>query len=351
MNLSHNLAATPMHPTMLLPMPGMAPRVTALQAGRTLIELLVAIALGLLILLGVGTLYVGANQSVRATSNISGIEESAATIISLLGNSIRRAGYSEIVGAGQSRQTSFLYNGAHLMGCTNQHFTVTAGDPASFACSGTAAVRAGNDVLAVWYQAENRLTVGQGNTFDCLGSTPPGWTVTEPSFAGVLPATGGLSVGQIRLVRNVYYLDAAGNLMCLGSGNDTPQPLMGGVEQFRVFYGFDAAAFAAPPASVLDEPIAGSLRDAAALNGEAALSPTIDAWDYVVSVHVCVVLRSQEGGVRSAAGNAFRPCPANATEAGGAVSTVAGPDDGAVRRSFNQVFTLRSRATPAPLGL
>jgi type IV pilus assembly protein PilW len=321
-------------------------RIPHWQRGRTLIELLVSIALGLLILLGVGTLYLGANQTTRVTTNVSVMEESAGTIVALLGASVRRAGYSEIAGVGQDRRTSFLYDGPHLQGCRNQHYAVTAGDPLSFACGGAAQL-AGNDVLVVWYQADNRVAAAQADTLDCLGNTAPLWTVAEPTLANAVPVVGALPAGQIRLVRNVFYVDAAGNLMCEGSGNAAPQPLVPGVEQFRVFYGFDDVAYANPTA-VVAEPVARSLRDAAFLDAQPGLG-NLNAWDFVVSVHVCVVLRSQEVGVRVGTAT-YQPCPADAVEAAGDVPAVAPPADGAFRRAFNQVFTLRSRSTPAPLG-
>lgn len=323
-------------------------RIPHRQRGRTLIELLVSIALGVLILLGVGTLYLGANQTTRVTTNVSVMEESAGTIVALLGASVRRAGYSEIVGQGQDHRTSFLYSGPPLRGCTNQHYGVVAGDPLSFACGGAAQL-AGNDVLVVWYQADSRVTVSQADTPDCLGNTAPLWTVAEPSLAIAVPAVGALPASQIRLVRNIFYVDPAGNLMCEGSGNAAPQPLVPGVEQFRVFYGFDDVANApSNRVSVVAEPVARSLRDAAFIDAQ-PVTGNVSGWNFVVSVHVCVVLRSQEVGVRVGTAT-YQPCPADAVEAAGDVPAVAPPGDGAFRRAFNQVFTLRSRSTPAPLG-
>lgn len=309
--------------------------------GRTLIELLVSIALGLLILLGVGTLYLGANQSARVASNVGSIQESAATVIALIGPAIRRAGYTEIVGVGGRPSDTFLYNGPHLLGCTNGRFADAAND--NFACVN--GLPADGDTVAVWFQADNRVAAAQGPTLDCLGNGPLAeWTITG-QFAGLVPG------GTIPLVRNVYFLDNAGNLMCLGNGNATPQPLMNGVEQLKVYYAFDDVAFG-PPISVLpDQPTARSIRDAAFINSQPAPpGGEVDAWDYVISVHVCVVLRSQEAGLRVTAGNDFRPCPVDATEAAGNTALVAGPADGALRRSFTQVFTIRSRSQPSPLG-
>lgn len=311
--------------------------------GRTVIELLVSIALGLLILLGVGSLYLGSSQSSRASVNGARLEESAVGLMTLLGSSMRRAGYSEIVGqAGLTRQTTFLYSGPHIRGCTNGRFAnIAAGD---FGCvPGTAA---DGDTVAVWFQGDSRRAAPQAETLDCLGNAPPPWNVTGP-LAG--------AVATIPLIRNVYYLDGFADangphLMCLGNGSNAPQRLMSGVEQFKVYYGFDDRAVTTTE-EILDQPTARSVRDASFVMAPAQQRPgsLSVGWDFVVSVHVCVVLRSQEAGVRASAGTDFVPCPADAAAAASASAAVAGPADGALRRSYNQSFTLRSRATPAPL--
>ncbi len=308
------------------------------QRGRTLIELLVSIALSLLILLGVGTLYLGSSQTSRVSSGSATVEENGQILLSLIGRAIRRAGYSEIIGtqAVLGARDNFLYSGPHIRGCTGGRFNNPAAD--DYSCIADAA-RVG-DTVAVWFQADSRLASPQSDTTDCLGAAAPLVNVASSQFAGV--------VAQIPLVRNIYFLDDAGNFQCLGNGGGGAQTLSNNVLDFRVYYGFDDVSYASPT-GVTERPNAGSIRTAAevsSLPNVGSLSP----WEFVVSTHVCLLLRTQEGGLSAADGTVvareFRPCPADTAEAASGAPLAAQPADGALRRAYVQVFTVRSRSTP-----
>jgi len=316
----------------------------ARSRGRTLIELIVAMALSLLILLGVGSLFLGANQSSRTASGVSGAEEGASYVMTLLGNAIRRAGYSEIIGKNASlfgTRTNLLYSGPHVRGCVN----VGISDLIAGTCGG-AAVTTG-DVLAVWFQADNVLAPAQGLTNDCVG-LPPGLPypqIVDPGFRGRVPG------GTVPIVVNQYYV--AGNaLVCRGNDGGGPQELVRNVVDFRVYYGFDDVAYAAAgtASSALNErPAARSIHDAATISAMAPVGG-MSPWEFVVSTHVCVVLRTEETGVTT--GAPYRPCPTTERQAAGVdpIGTLALPagEIGAIRRSYTEVFTVRSRAAPTP---
>lgn len=325
------------------------------QQGRTLIELLVAIALGLLILLGVGTLYLGANQSTRVATNVASAEETGQIVLAAIGNAIRRAGYAEVVGANwnPSRQ-DLLYSGPHLQGCVGGEFDLGGGGVppvvnGKFVCGPS--TPGAPDSLAVVFQGDNVVASSQGPTSDCLGQNPAMVSIDNPDYA--MRVAG----GQMPLVRNIYYLDTAvdgmRNLLCRGSGNPgSAAPLIGNVEDFKVYFGFDDAAFVAPTTNP-GNPVARSVRDATYLNGLTPSNPLYPAWDFVVTVHVCVLIASNDRGVTSQTGTATHtPCPQTAEEAAG-IDAIVPKDsltDGRIRRAFSQVFTVRSRAKPAPLG-
>jgi type IV pilus assembly protein PilW len=309
------------------------------QAGRTLIELLVAIALGLLILLGVGSLFLGANQSTRTTSSISSAEESAQIALTLLGNAIKRAGYSEIIGTGVTGvRGNLLYSGPILRGCSGVAFNNPAGN--DFGCTGTGTAP---DTLAVWFQSDSVLASPQAATEDCLGNAVAAnaANVTNADYAARLGT-------NISVIRNVYFVNG-GNLQCLGNGNATAQTLVTGVEDFRVYYGFDDTAYANAAGWAL-RPTGRSIRDAADLRDNFPdPAPGISRWDFVVSVHVCVLVRTEETGVVAQAGQTYARCPQSAAQAAGtAAIPTATSADGRLRRAYSQVFTVRSRATPTP---
>jgi type IV pilus assembly protein PilW len=307
-----------------------------LQQGRTLIELLVAITLGLLILLGVGSLYLGASQSTRSVSSVASAEESAQIAFTLMGNAIRRAGYGEIIGTGvTSVRDNLLYSGPILRSCTGVPFNnIGTGD---FGCTGTGTAP---DTLAVWFQGDSALASPQAPTEDCIGNTVAAVGVTNLDYAA--------RAANIPVIRNVYSING-GNLECRGNGNATPQTLVTGVEDMRLYFGFDDTAYA-NAAGWAERPAARSIRTAADI---IATFPDpaagISRWDFVVSVHVCLLVRSEETGVTAQGGQTFRGCPQTAAQAvdPDSIPTTTSTD-GRIRRAYTQVFTVRSRATPTP---
>jgi type IV pilus assembly protein PilW len=305
------------------------------QRGRTLIELLVSIALGLLILLGVGTLYLSSNQTTRSASNLSTAENVSQVALTLIGNSIRRSGYSEIIGAEYSGlANNMLYQGPTLRACSGARFT---GDDPNAACG--AATAGAPDSLAIWFQADNALASSQGATDDCVGNAAVTSNVTNPNYQ--------VRVASIPLVQNNFFIDG-NNLRCRGGANT--QPLLTGVEDLKVFFGFDDFAYA-NPALIDTIPTARSVRDASYINNLAPPSPLFSPWDYVVSVTVCVLVRTEEQGVSAQGATVtYQPCPQNELQAAGRqlIADVTATD-GRVRRAFSQTFSVRVRSKPSPL--
>lgn len=313
----------------------MRPSLLAPQRGRTLIELLVAIALGLLILLGVGTLYLGANQSTRSMTGLASAEESGAVALKLIGDGIRRAGYAEIIGTEvNSIRGNLLYSGPLVRGCKGVAFNNIAMN--DFGC---AAATAAPDEFAVWFQSDNVLASAQAATDDCLGNAVETDAVADPNYAA--------RVAKMGVVRNIYRIN--GNaLQCNGNGGGGWQTLLNGVEDLKIYYGFDDVAYA-NALNWTERPAARSIRGADWINALADPSPIISRWDFVVSVHVCVLVATTETGVTAGAGKTYRLCPQTAKQADGTAETPTEDSaDGRIRRAYTQVFTVRSRATPTP---
>lgn len=315
------------------------------QVGRTLIELLVAIALGLLILLGVGGLYMSSQQSTRAATSVASADNTGQVALSLIGYSIRRAGFSELAaaisagsGGGEDRRASLAYQGPSMRGCSSAGFG--SNNPAN-AC-GTASTGA-PDSLAIWFQAENALGASQGGgaTADCAGNVP--------GFTAV-----GVSVpGSLLVAQNLYYVDTTnGTLMCRGGTVNAPgtaTPILNGVEDFKVFYGFDGASYALP--AVPGNPAPRSVRTAAEMATLAAPTANLTAWDYVVSVTICILVRTEEASVSSQGTTAtYQPCPQTSRQAAGLDAIPAATStDGRIRRAIVQTFSVRSATRPNPL--
>lgn len=329
--------------------PCTARRPAIAQGGRSLVELMLSIAIGLAVTAGVSTAFVASTRTARVAGELAGIADTGQVAMQLIGNSIRQSGYGEIVGSeiaiggGQAslqRSQTLFADGASLAGCSGARFVDdTDRNPV---CGG--AVDPNFDSLMVRFQGDAVIPPAQGLIDDCLGILPP----AEPLPVGHV---GTSMVANRPIVQNAYF-GAAGSLWCRGNGRaaealpfPAPQQLVGNVEQFKVFYGFDDVRYSNP--AVNPGATVRSLRDAAFLNG---LPPGTLPWDFVVSVHVCIVVRSAPDAARdlsNAASYSYSRCPMTAAEAAGAPPQETATDR-ALRRTYTQVFTVRSRATANP---
>ena len=321
------------------------------QVGVSLVELMVGTTLSLIVVAAVATSFLGVSQGARSLAGLADIADTGEVTMMLMGDAIRQAGYGELVGSEVSlgpgdvevyRSQTLLGDEVHLMGCSGARLV---DDTADRPICG-AAVDPNFDTLRVSFQSDTVLSPGQGPVADCLG-------VAVPRVALPLDHVGRSRVADRPMVRNTYY-GAQGALWCRGNGRPNaatpftePQQLSANIEQFKVYYGFDDARYAnsaAPDAAAS----ARSLRDAAFLN---ALPPETRPWDFVVTVLVCLVIRSDPDTTRGASatdGGTFRRCPRDAAEAANLLVEVPAPDR-LLRRTVAKVFTVRARATANPL--
>lgn len=324
-----------------------APR--AAHAGRTLVELMVSIAIAMAITAAVASVYVTTSRTARVAGELAGIADGGQVAMQLIGDAIRQAGYGEIVGSdlalgagqvGLYRSQTLFADGQSVAGCTGARFV----DETSAVPACGPAVSPDFDALLVRFQGDAVIPPAQGRIDDCLGGQVP-LAELPPTHAG------GARTASRPMVHNVYF-GQNGALWCRGNGRATvadpfppPQQLMANVEQFKVFYGFDDVRWANPDATPGSS--ARSLRDAAWIN---ALPPDTLPWDFVVSVHVCMVVRSPPAsgrGLSRTQSPAFERCPRDAAEAAGPLPVEAATD-GALRRTYAQVFTVRARSTANP---
>jgi type IV pilus assembly protein PilW len=317
------------------------------QFGRTLIELMISMSIGLAITAAVSGAYLSTARTARVSGEMAGMSDTGQIAMLMIGDSIRQAGYGEIIGSDVSfgsanveayRSQTLFGTGPHIAGCSGARFT----DDTSNTPTCAAVSNVNFDSLMLRFQGDTAVAPAQGRIDDCLGTQVP---------LEALPANhlGLLRTASRPMVQNVYFGTNNG-LSCRGNGRATvgdpfgaAQQLVGNVEQFKVFYGFDDVRYV-DPSTTLGSSIR-SIRDAAYLNARAG------AWDYVVTVHVCMVIRSDPEAGRGMSMNAsytYTSCPMTAAEASGAMPATT-VTDRAVRRTYNQVFTVRSRATANPI--
>lgn len=226
--------------------------------GHTLIEFVIAMALGLLATAGAVSLYTTQRSAFEHASDAMRIREAGLTALTLIGQQLQMAGF---VPADVARYNS----PAPMFGCSGGRPT---GADDSLACE---TLPSHSDGVAVRYVGDNISTwpSTSGQTTDCLGQ----------AVTGSSAALGDQGV----LVVNRYFARVSGStgepeLYCEGNGKTgSAQPLVEGVERLRIKYW-----------------LAGGL---AAVDASAVMA---DQWAKIVAVDVCVLVRGAPQGQQRA---------------------------------------------------
>ncbi|MPW15742.1 type IV pillus assembly protein [Paraburkholderia sp. CNPSo 3157] len=215
--------------------------------GHTLLEMTIAMALGLIVTAGAVSLYRSQRIAFARAADAAQIHDAGMTALSLIGEQLQMAGF---VSADMSR--AFVTRPG-LFGCSGGR-PVGADD--SLSCESLATH---SDGIAVRYVADNVSTwpSAANLTTDCLGQ---GVTKSDADAPGVS-------------IVNRFYAKTSGStgepeLYCEGTGANSSQPLVEGVERVRLRYWLTGAS------SALDA---------------ASLAPA--QWSSVVAVDVCVLVR------------------------------------------------------------
>lgn len=256
------------------------------QHGLTLVELMIALGLGLLLVAGVGAVYLGSNQTYRTAQASARIQESGRYALDVIGRSLRQAGFKIVPSNPAAALPTF--SGTPVKGVNG---TCPSGD-----------------IVTVQYDG----VVGEQ---DCQAED--------------------ITAGQI--VQHTFFIrDAA--LRCDAVRNTTaPTPptacpaadageqLLENVEDLQVLYGIDTTS------------------DASADRYTA----TPADWTQVVTARVCVLVRSDSDGIAPANSSYFNCDGALGTAANDAARFSTGADT-RLRRPFVATFTLRNRVTAIP---
>ncbi|OXI89608.1 type IV pillus assembly protein [Burkholderia sp. AU31652] len=250
---------------------------------HTLLEVLIAMTVGLLVLAAAGALYHAQRVAQRRADDGFRMRDAAGTALMLIGQQVQMAGFRPLDLEGVSSLPP-------VFGCSMAR---VRGEGAQVRCE---PVRGASDALLIRYVGDavsTWLTVS-GQVSDCLGQ-------------GV-----GVS-GERAPVENrfdVHTSPSTGEpeLYCEGSGRPgTPQPVVSGIDQLRVRYLRRGAT---------------QFIDADALRG--------DDWRDVVAVHVCVRARGEPTGE-----------PVRHVDCDGRIVVA---QDGRVRLTLDRIVALRNAA-------
>lgn len=322
------------------------------QRGVTLVELLIALTLGMLVsIAAMVTLVVGRTgfNAVDATSQLIDRERFAADTIARV---VAQAGYEDQAGNPLVTRAIVKRMGGDpepdLFGWNNAVYA----SPATLAISAATTISDGNrpggcgsvtdtsclngsDVLVVRFQGSGGGT-GDGTMVNCRGEGEPGL------------ATGNLD----ERAANIFYVnrDAAGepSLYCAYYSRATNawvagQPLVEGVEAMQVLYGTDSVTPATVPAAALGDTIVDRWLRADQLKVAGNAVATRENWRRVRAVRIGLLLRGAPGSAQERITATFNPLGTaysdNSADAGSALATAA---DGRLRRVVNFTVHLRN---------
>jgi len=271
------------------------------QSGLSLIELMVAITLGLMITTTLGYILMGSRSTYRTQDASARVQDTGRFAMDFIGRQLRSAGRVDITPLFSDPRTSIIGLPAGWTPITGAHgaAAIAGGAPAVNA-SGVVTINGGTrqtDTLAVQYQLSNQ---GGNAIVDCNGD---GAGIALTAIAGG---------GNYGTVSNIISLDGPNlELECTGNGGGGAQPFAEGVEDLQIRYAEAAtpSVFNAIPANPAN----------------------------VVAVQVCIMAQSPGNGVVTA--------PQRIRNCSGALYT---PNDTRLRRTFTSVFTLRSRINAIP---
>lgn len=314
------------------------------ERGLTLVELLVALALGGLITLAAVAALTVSRQGFATVDAASQLRDNARFATGMIRRLVVQAGYLDTKNATNSASSSFLVGDPSTTKEPNIKGFNNAGYNEGLVIGSTNTVSTSNrglnnsDMLVLRYQAGTLLKAdgseGVDKTMiDCRGSTPTAAPLNADD----------------RIVSVFYIADSLGEpaLMCAWgttSGiTDTPQPLVSGVESLQILYGVDGVTPGAAPTASTDSIPERYLRgDQLVASTDAATNAN---WERVRSIRVGMVLRGPPGSAPEKNVPAQYPLGAtslmNATADAG--STFPAQTDGRLRQTVTFTIHLRNR--------
>lgn len=295
------------------------------QHGLSLVELMVALTVGLFLLGMASAVYLLTSQTSKASSLHAQMNEDATLALELLAHQVRLAGYSDFRAGADERS----FQGQALMGCdggfANANNSTNTANFEDLSCSASAS---GPDALTIRYQASalnsHEITLAGGARLpaNCVHEGIEAWS----------PGPG---LPNIPLAENRFFVapdpanDAAPSLRCRGrsgSGFSNVGTLVPNIEDLQVLY-----ALTRLPAE--GEPLPHQVT-AYREGGE------VDAWSRVAGARLCVVARTAEPVP------GLTPALASYVDCNGV--RVDGPGDARLRRAYTVTLMGRNLRPALP---
>lgn len=256
------------------------------QRGVTLVELMVAMAVGLLVILAASIAFLAGKKLFNTDADVQAMQDSLRFARYVVQSVVRQAGYADYAPDRLSDGVAVIASNATLLGSgagtddlnvVGASNTTVERDDGSVGTNDSDAV-AQNDSLLVRYFGRSKAgdDTEDGTIIDCLGNAQKGPSST-PTAADRVWSFFYVAVGT----------DGVPALYCkyrTAKGNFTAEQLARGVEKFKVVYGYDADGDSVPEAWIDAKSID--------LKAKASGSQVNVEWRKVVAVQVGIVVRS-----------------------------------------------------------
>jgi len=287
------------------------------QRGLTLIELMVSLVIGLAVIGALLAAYMVSFRSSAHNDAMVQITEDATMALNIMRAQASMAGYSNVTDvdmAGQ-RLIGRGFEKTPVFGCAGSNFGSYHGIVNAVACS--AAGTSTSDTLEVAYEANdnawgagssNAILDGTGKPVDCLGNA------LDKTVLGYY------------LADSKFYV-SGNKLYCEGPGTTGAAPLVDNIENLSIKYGLSGSTAGASPTQI------------AQYSTAPGAAPNLGAWTRVMSISICVVVRSAVPVIDKTVGTAKNALDTYVDCAGNTSHST----DGFLRRSFSTTVLLQNR--------
>jgi type IV pilus assembly protein PilW len=308
------------------------------QAGRSrsrglsLIELMISIVIGLVVTIAAVAAYTGSAGAARMAEAQVRMNEDAQAALNILavqvrmaGNNPKRVNYTNAMPSNPVYDTTTFV----VRGCDGTFGNVTsAATIPALTCAGGGSP----DSIAVSYEADAYNTIGNAAVpTDCLGQSLSAVNVNLDMWTGAAVVSTPVTY---YVADNRFYIapsSGAPSLFCKGNGGANPQALVENVEDLQFVYG------TAPKEATSTLSVSGYIGADAITALAAPLTTDAQRWSKVLTVRICVLVRSERPVVAEAGSAQYVDC------GGGLVTTAT---DGRLRRAYSTTVVLRNRAPP-----
>lgn len=223
------------------------------QSGLSLIELLVAMIIGLFITVGISSVYVGNKRSNMTSGELSQLQDNGRAVLQLLSDVIQHTAYTSTSAAPVNDM--FIRGTVPTSMCSDGSDSVVNTSLFSPLENNTSY----GDTIGVMYMGDDKLNL------DCASGELP-----------VACRYGGTAATAASRIYNYFSVQANANgdptLMCVGSRTNTAQEIAEGVENVQFTYGEDI--------------------DNDGIADRYVNSTGVTNWSSVVSVNIAVLVRS-----------------------------------------------------------